>query len=186
MTTRAGGRKFKKTTAGGASARRGKRVAAISEAKKDLFFETVAESCNVTRSAKIAGMSTTTAYRHRKNDAAFRQRWREAVAIGYAQLEMAMLERALVGRSKEICVAGENKTIQEYDDRMGLALLKLHRETVREVEGIVDTGQVDEAAERILMRLRRMRAAATGETIEIKQAIDRVALIAEALRANRR
>ena len=76
-------------------------------------------------------MSTTTAYRHRKRDATFRQRWGEAVATGYAQLEMAMLERALVGRSKEICVGGESKTIQEYDDRMGLALLKMHRDTVR-------------------------------------------------------
>ena len=36
------------------------------------------------------------------------------------------------------------------------------------------------------MRLRRMRAAATGETVEIKQAIDRIALLAEVLRANRR
>ena len=186
MAKRAAGRPRLVKTARRVVAKGGKLGAGISEAKQKLFFETLADSCNVTKSVKAADLSSGTVYRHRQRDATFRRRWGEAVATGYAQLEMAMLERALVGRSKEVCISGESKTIQEYDDRMALALLKMHRDTVREVEGEVDTAQVDEAAERILMRLRRLRAAATGETVEIKQAIDRIALLAEVLRANRR
>ena len=101
---------------------------------EDRFIETLAESTNVTRSAAEAGVSLSSAYRRRARDASFRARWGEALATGYAQLEMAMLERALHGRPKEVKVGGESRIIQDYDDRIALALLKMHRDTVREIE----------------------------------------------------
>jgi hypothetical protein len=151
---------------------------------EDRFIETLAESTNVTRSAAEAGVSISSAYRRRSKDASFRARWGEALATGYAQLEMAMLERALHGRPKEVKVCGESRIIQEYDDRIALALLKMHRETVREVEAGVDGEEVDEAAERILMRLRRLRAQLT-DGVEVKGGIDRLDLLRAALRARR-
>lgn len=152
-----------------------------SEAQQRRFLEALAETCNVTLSAKAANLSSSVVYRRRQRDASFRMRWGEALATGYAQLEMAMLERALVGRSKEIRVDGESQVIRDYDDRIGIALLKMHRDTVREVEAVADGSEVDEAAERILMRLRRLRSQLTGE-VEVKQGIDRIELLAMALR----
>jgi hypothetical protein len=151
---------------------------------EDKFIETLAESANVTKSAAEAGVSPSSAYRRRGRDASFRARWGEALATGYAALEMAMLERALHGRPKEVKVGGESRIIQEYDDRIALALLKMHRETVRELEAGVDGEEVDEAAERILMRLQRLRAQLT-DGVELKRGIDRLALLRAALRARR-
>ena len=51
----------------------------ISEAQVETFFDTLAETCNVTRSAEAAGFAISTAYRKRKTDAAFRRAWAEAV-----------------------------------------------------------------------------------------------------------
>lgn len=164
--------------------RRGK-CRAPSEAQKRRFLEALAESCNVSHSAAVAEISVSAVYRRRRNDASFRLRWGEALATGYAQLEMAMLERALVGRPKEIKVGGESQVIRDYDDRIGIALLKMHRDTVREVEAAVDGTEVDEAAARILMRLRRLRAQLTDE-VEVKRGIDRIELLAIALKVRRR
>lgn len=157
----------------------------ISEARRKRFLRVLGESCNVSRSAAEAGISVSAIYRQRAADASFRLHWREALATGYAQLEMAMLERALLGKPKPVTIAGESQIIQEYDDRIGLALLKMHRDTVREIETAVDGTEADEAAERILMRLRKMRAQLTGE-VEVKQGIDRIVLLAMALKARRR
>lgn len=151
---------------------------------EDRFIETLAESANVTLSAAAAGVSPSSAYRRRGRDASFRARWGEALATGYAQLEMAMLERALHGRPKEVKIGGESRIIQDYDDRIALALLKLHRDTVRDVEAVAGGEEVDEAAERILMRLQRLRGQLT-DGVEVKRGIDRLDLLKSALKARR-
>ena len=166
-------------------AKTGRATGRWSRRAESRFVEELAASCNVTHSAAVAGVSVSGAYGRRRRDASFRARWGEALATGYAQLEMAMLERALHGKPKEIKIGGESQVIRDYDDRIGLALLKMHRETVKEFETPADDQEVDEAAERILMRLRRMRAKLTGE-VEVKHAIDRLELLKAALKAWRR
>ena len=44
-------------------------------AKEAKFLGALAETCNVTLSAELAGVSGTTVYRHRAKDAAFRDGW---------------------------------------------------------------------------------------------------------------
>lgn len=149
--------------------------------REDAFFAMLADSCNVTRSAAAAGVSASAAYRRRRKEAGFRGRWGEALATGYAQLELEMLERALKGKDKAVIVAGESRIIKEYDDRIALALLKMHRDTVDEIERGVDGQEHEEAVERILARLQRMRAQLTGEC-EVKRGIDRIALLAQVLK----
>ena len=163
----------------------GKARDGLSPTRRRRFLEALAESCNVSHAARVARISSSAIYRHRAQDASFRLQWGEALATGYAQLEMAMLERALIGKPKAIIVDGESQTIRDYDDRIGIALLKMHRETVREIEAGVDGIEADEAAERILMRLRRLRAQLT-DGVEVKQGIDRIDLLAAALRVRRR
>ena len=68
----------------------------------EIFFATLAETCNVVRSAKEAGFSSNWAYRKRKTDAAFRNGWAAGVREGYAKLELVLLERAMKGTTKPV------------------------------------------------------------------------------------
>ena len=66
-------------------------------AKERAFLEGVAASCNVKLAARRAGVSTSQAYVRRASNAAFRTAWDGALSVGYAQLEMMLLARALHG-----------------------------------------------------------------------------------------
>ena len=72
----------------------------ITEEQVDTFFATLADTCNVLRSAKAAGFHPSWAHRRCKTDAAFRNGWAQAVREGYAKLELILLERAMIGTPK--------------------------------------------------------------------------------------
>ncbi|WP_265529181.1 hypothetical protein [Sphingomicrobium marinum] len=148
------------TLESGEKPRKTRRKSAISKEQAETFFETLAETCNVTHSCDAAGISTGSCYKRRRADAAFRQRWVEALAHGYAKLELALLERALVGTEKVTTYKdGKTSVVREYPNALAMSLLKMHRDTVREVESEEpDPHEVEEARERILMKLERMAA----------------------------
>jgi hypothetical protein len=155
---------------------------AWTRAKEKKFLETLAETCNVLLSAKAAKVRPQRAYDRRAKDAAFRASWDRALAEGYAQLEMMMLERALHGVEKTIVLkSGETSVMREYNDRTALALLRMHRETAATASESVDREDYQEACERIISRLERLREreeGAEGELpVETKGARDSVALI---------
>jgi hypothetical protein len=146
--------------------------------KEKEFFEALAASCNVKLAAKLAGVSTSGAYVRRGKDAGFRAGWDQALATGYAQLEMTMLERALHGVEKTVIARDGTKTVmREYSDRVGLALLRMHRDSAAMAGDGADHEQYREACERIMERLERLRE---QDKVETKSA-DRVATIAWAL-----
>lgn len=131
---------------------------------EDRFFEMLAESCNVLMAAEAAGVRPQRAYDRRTRDAYFRGRWDQALAAGYGQLEMMLLERALHGTEKVIVTpSGENRIIREYSDRLALALLKMHRETVSAFEAGIEEEDCNEARERIIARLERLREREQGQ-----------------------
>ena len=154
------------------------------KAKERSFFETLAESCNVKFAAKAAGISASAVYVRRGRDASFRQAWDRALAIGYAQLELVMLERALHGVEKIVVARdGSQSVMRDYSDRVGLALLRMHRDSAAIADEDHGPEEVAEAAERILSRLKKI-----GErsTVETKAAPDlRIALIAWGLKGGR-
>ncbi|RED16053.1 hypothetical protein [Parasphingopyxis lamellibrachiae] len=125
------------------------------EERREIFLETLAETCNVTAAFTAAGMTSSSAWALRKRDAGFAQAWDEAIAIAYEQLELVMLERAINGTEKPIVRGGkEVATMKQYSDGVGIRLLQAHRETamrVREREG----GRFDpiEAFEEVKRRL---------------------------------
>jgi hypothetical protein len=129
------------------------------KAKADRFVEVLADSCNVSLAARAVRRSVGDVYRQRNKDAAFRAAWDQALAIGYARLELMMLERALHGVEKVVTLkSGESKIMREYNDRVALSLLRLHRESVGAIhEASAESGDHDEACERILERLQRLR-----------------------------
>lgn len=126
--------------------------------KERTFLESLAETCNVKLSAKRAGVSHNCVYVRRNRNASFRASWDAALATGYAQLELMMLERALHGVEKTIVTRdGTTTTMREYSDRTALALLRMHRESAAIANETVDDGEWQEARDRIVARLERIR-----------------------------
>ena len=157
------------------------RVKGWTAKKERRFIEALTESCNVTFAAKEAGISVSAVYRRRQLDATFRSAWGRAVSVGYSQLEMMLLERALHGVEKPVpAKAGETSVMRHYDDRTALALLKLHRDGAAAAEETVDSAEHEEACERIIARLARLKERLEG-AIETKSAGDGHAVIRWAL-----
>lgn len=122
------------------------------------FFAVLAASCNVAMAARAAGVRPQRAYERRQKDAAFRKAWEEAIAEGYARLELALLERALVGTEKvTVDSSGKRTVVRDYPNNIAMSLLKMHRETARAVDTAeAEMAGVEEARERILERLERL------------------------------
>ena len=138
-----------------------KRVGRLSDwtqEKADTFVEVLADSCNVSLAARAVGRSIGNVYIQRNKDAAFRAAWDQALAIGYARLELMMLERALHGVEKVVTLrSGESKIMREYNDRVALSLLRLHRDSVAAIHDTPGDEDYQEACERIIDRLQRLR-----------------------------
>ena len=161
-----------------------------SQEKADKFIQVLADSCNVSLAARAIKRSIGNVYLQRSKDAEFRASWDQALSIGYARLEMMMLERALHGVEKLIVLkSGETKVMREYSDRVALSLLRLHRENVGATNEGIDDEDYQEACERIIARLQRLRerdeAEAAEAAVETKGANDHIALIAYGLRRRR-
>lgn len=94
-----------------------------------LFFETFAETANVSTACLVAGYGRTTVYQWRNNDPEFAQRWSDAERIATENLEAEAYRRARVGvqRSEPILHRGQivaTKEITEYSDTLAIFLLK--------------------------------------------------------------
>jgi hypothetical protein len=123
------------------------------------FADVLADTCNVTLAGKAIKRSSSAVYAHRARSAAFRALWEAALATGYSRLELMMLERALHGEEKIVTGKdGSTKVMREYPDRIALALLKMHRESAASGEAsAVDEAECEEARERIMARITRIR-----------------------------
>jgi hypothetical protein len=127
-------------------------------AKEDLFLSVLAETCNVTRACKAAGVGVTSVYRRKKENARFRGGWLGAIAIGYQQLELVLLERAFNGVEKLISArAGDGRTMREYSNALGIALLRMHRDTATDAEFEMPADEIEEVRERLIRKLQRMK-----------------------------
>jgi len=64
-----------------------------------MFIEALRTTCNVTASARHAGVTRAGAYKARSTSAAFRGQWDDAIAEGIDVLRAAAWERATSGQS---------------------------------------------------------------------------------------
>ena len=127
-------------------------------AKQKAFLEALGESCNVKLAAEKAGLSTSRAYARKAEDASFRAGWDRALANGYSQLEMMLLERALHGVEKTVTRRdGTTTVMREYSDRVALGLLRMHRENAKFADESVEDAEWQEARDRIVDRLQQLR-----------------------------
>lgn len=153
----------------------------------ETFFTELADSCNVERSARMAGISKAWVYERRTRDAGFRRRWGAAVREGYSKLELILLERAMKGTPKLVRTGkGDDRVMREYSTALAVALLRRHAETADSAANEPSEDECREVRERILEKLARLkeRDRAEQEAIETKAAPDRIGLIHWALRCH--
>ncbi len=103
--------------------------AALDSAAMTVFFGRLAETANVSESAREAGVSTASVYARRISAVAFRKRWAAALAEGYARLEAELLAEALRGSSGTVSDTTLKSRAQKQ--KLGLSLLTVHRASVR-------------------------------------------------------
>lgn len=139
-------------------------------AKKEArFLALLAETCNVSFAAEQARVANSTVYARRAKDAAFRDGWARAIAQGYARLEMETLERAINGEMRTIVLPDKSIVERtEYNDRVALALLRMHRDTAGEPERreaiVAALGEEggDELRDKLIAKLKRVRVTLLG------------------------
>jgi hypothetical protein len=107
------------------------------EKRKQTFLAKLAETANVRSSAKEVGLSKTAAYDLKQRDPVFAEAWRDALEIGFSELEMALLRRGLEGSEREERMElGKEKelkyvkTTRSFTFVGPLRLLMAHREEV--------------------------------------------------------
>jgi len=138
--------------------RRARRKQDITDEQIETFFATLADTCNVMRSAKAAQFTANWAYRKRKLDAGFRAGWARAVAEGYAKLELVLLDRAMNGMVKRVpSGGGGEKHIREYPNQLAMALLKRHSDTAASIDNMLSEEEAEDVRERILAKLAKKR-----------------------------
>jgi hypothetical protein len=75
-------------------------AAQISKKWRVVFLDYLAATSNVTESAAKAGISTSRAYKVRREELAFARQWLAALSEGYTHLEMEVLRRLREGDFK--------------------------------------------------------------------------------------
>jgi len=132
--------------------------------KEVMFLSVLADTCNVTCAAEEAGVSTSSAYERRKENAAFRAGWLEAISVAYQRLELVLLDRAFNGTEKVVKRRdGSEERMLEYSNQLGLTLLKMHRDTAVEASTEFQPDQIEEMRERLFNKLRRLKERAAAE-----------------------
>ena len=126
--------------------------------KEARFLSVLADTCNVTRAAEETGVSTAGAYKRRKENAAFRAGWLDAISVAYQRLELVLLDRAFNGTEKVVKRRdGSEERMLEYSNQLGLTLLKMHRDTAVEAAPENEPENIEEIRERLFNKLERLR-----------------------------
>lgn len=130
-----------------------------------IFLDELANTSNISASAKKADVKCSDVYRARRSNAKFAREWRVALCEGYDILEMTMLYRLRTGELK--VPSGAKRTVRTYDLATALRLLTAHRESVAAERASRGDQSTDEVLASLNARLSRMRkqALAAGKDV---------------------
>lgn len=110
---------------------RAKHKRALTPTEIENFLRILAETCNVSLSARETKRSARVFYDLRRRDSGFRAAWAEALREGYELLEMEMVERCRFGTPKDVFYQGrKTATTRVFNDATALRLLHFHRKTI--------------------------------------------------------
>lgn len=122
---------------------------------RQAFVEALAETSNVTVSAKRAGVTPSQAYSARRRDPEFRQQWYEALCEGYEHLELETLYRLRKGQLKP--PAGNVRSARVFDNATAMRLLLAHKETIARIRAAREDADPAAVRARIEARIEEMR-----------------------------
>lgn len=136
----------------------------LSEESLCAFLDHLAETSNVSVSAKRAGVSRSAVYRLRASCPAFSHGWQMAIATGYDELEFRMLKTARFGTIKPVKRPdGSIGRATEFDDAQGLKLLMAYKQSA-------EKARAEQPPDPLAARGAREHLAATLE--QIRQRLD--------------
>ncbi len=112
------------------------------------FLKTLRETANVSRSARAAGISTSTAYRQRARHKQFREAWDDAMNEALDNIEQALTDRAVNGVERQHFHGGQiTGSYRTYSDQLGMFILRGRRADIYGRDPLVsDEGGVDSSA----------------------------------------
>ena len=94
--------------------------------RKAKFLAYFGATANAAAAARVAGVSKSTVYEHRRKDRSFHEAWNEALAQGYARVEALSVrwaEKTFTVKADE-CAAGR---LRDFDPKLALAILESYR-----------------------------------------------------------
>lgn len=104
------------------------RGARVPAAQRRCFLEKLADTANVARAAREAGLERSAVYRLRVQSDSFRAAWDEAMNQALDELEAVLLERATHGVEKAVFYGGKPcGSVRHYSDALGMFILKARR-----------------------------------------------------------
>lgn len=115
------------------------------------FLDHLAESSNITASAKFAGINPSRAYLVRRQDPEFARQWLAALWEGYLHLEMEVLRRL---REGDLQARDKDK----YDFANAIRLLAAHRENATRAQAMqrnVSAAEIRASIDRKVERIRQ-------------------------------
>jgi hypothetical protein len=121
------------------------------------FLDHLAMTANVAASARAAGIAPHLAYATRRRNAEFASQWQAALTEGFARLESALLAEALSAVSGKVSDATLKSRAQKH--RLGLALLAMHRASVRgggKAAALVEPKRDRAMADKVAAKIRDM------------------------------
>lgn len=129
-------------------------------ARRTKFLKKLAQTANVSLSARYAAISKSSLYAHRQKNEAFAKAWDEALGEALDELEQLVIERAKHGVEKPVYFGGKLVgTVRNYSDALAMFLLKARRPEVyaRLSEEQLADADVDAAARaEVLRRIERL------------------------------
>lgn len=117
------------------------------------FLACLGETSNVAAAARHAKVSLTHVYKHRRNDPAFRAAWFDALAEGYDNLEIELLQHLRAVQTEGEPPAGR----KTFDAATAFRCLAAHRENVAREKGRRTLAQEAATIESINAKIDRLR-----------------------------
>ena len=119
------GRRVQVRAARGARKAKPKRVGFTAK-RKAIFLAHFAATANATAAARVAGVSKSTVYEHRRKDPLFNDGWNEALEQGYARVEALSVRWAEKAFTVRANPRAEGR-LQDFDPKLALAILESYR-----------------------------------------------------------
>jgi hypothetical protein len=142
-------------------------VQRLTRDRRERFLELLADTGNVSRSARLIGTTPKSVYLLRRRDDAFRAAWEEAEDIAADRLEEEARRRAIEGDEEPVVSGGQlvldpdgaPVTVRRYSERLLITLLKARRPEKFQSKGSAGRPPLPDYRAMLIDKLDRMAAA---------------------------